>query len=248
MELQKLQKTSSTENSKSFKCEICKDTEVIFCKDEQGISFVRECSCKKINDSKRRLARTALANKADKYKLDTYIATEQWQKSILSSAVSFINNFKDNWYYIGGQVGSGKTHICTGITLELSFNHSLSFDYILFNKKMTELKQIKFSNDEDKKEKYRENMQRLFEIDILFIDDLYKIEPSRADLDILFDIINERYLSNKTCIISSEKTIKEIFSYDEAIASRIFEKCGEYAIGIAKDINKNYRLKSLDTL
>lgn len=98
------------------------------------------------------------------------------------------------------------------------------------------------------KEKYRENMQRLFEIDILFIDDLYKIEPSRADLDILFDIINERYLSNKTCIISSEKTIKEIFSYDEAIASRIFEKCGEYAIGIAKDINKNYRLKSLDTL
>ncbi len=218
---------------------MCKDTETIIYTDEQGRTFARECTCKKINDSKRRLQRTALANKADKYTLETYKNNEEWQKNILARAKEYVTNFNGDWLYIGGQPGAGKTHICTGIIQALSFKYNLSYDYILFNKKMTELKQSKF----DDKESYKENIQRLIDVDILFIDDLYKIEPTKADIDILFDIINERYLNSKTCIFSSEKIAKEIIVFDEAIASRIFEKCGNYVIGIAKDINKNYRLK-----
>ncbi len=230
---------SCKEDLQSYNCDLCKDTEVIIYVDEQGRTFTRECTCKKINDSKRRLQRTALANKAEKYTLETYSTNEEWQKNILARAKEYATNFNGDWLYIGGQPGAGKTHICTGIVQALSFKYNLSYDYILFNKKMTELKQAKF----DDKESYKENIQRLIEVDVLFIDDLYKIEPTKADIDILFDIINERYLNNKTCIFSSEKNAKEIIVFDEAIASRIFEKCGNYVIGIAKDINKNYRLK-----
>lgn len=210
-------------------------------KDNEGRTFSKYCSCKKSKDNQRRLARTALADKVEQYKLNNYIAKEDWQQVILSSAKKYVKEY-NGWFYIGGQVGTGKTHICTGIIQNISYLYSLSFEYILFNKKMTELKQLKFED----KEKYNDILNWLFNVDILFIDDLYKTEPTKADLDILFDIVNERYLSNKTCIFSSEKFISEIFEYDEAISSRILEKCGEYVLSISRDMNKNYRLKIVE--
>ena len=240
--MQDLQSEQSCSQNKKYLCEKCKDAEQIFYK-RDGMMFAKRCECYTQKQNERRLARTPLANKKDEYTFEKYIANEDWQKGILEKAKTYTIN-PNGWFYIGGQVGAGKTHICTAITRNIACIKDFGFEYILFNQKMTELKQWKFED----KEKYEDNIYRLQNTDILFIDDLFKIEPTKADLDILFDIINARYLNNKIVIISSEKTAGELINVDEAIASRIIEKCGGNVISIGKDIKRNYRLKNINTV
>lgn len=80
---------------------------------------------------------------------------------------------------------------------------------------------------------------------MLFIDDFFKDDnPTKADIQNAFEIINARYTNNKTItLISSERTVDELKQIDEAIASRIFEMAdfGEYAISVGRQQERNYR-------
>ena len=83
--------------------------------------------------------------------------------------------------------------------------------------------------------------------DVLYIDDFLKVKngetPTAADMNLAFEIINHRIIDKeKVTIISSEKTLDELMSYDEATMSRIYQKAGRYKISIEKDRAKNYRL------
>ncbi len=241
---QMIQQNNASElGIKNYKCDKCKDLEVIIFKDEEGRTITRQCECFKINQSQRRLERTALFAKKDEYTFEKYNPENDWQKGILEKAKKYVKD-ANGWFFIGGQPGAGKTHICTAILRNLSYIHNLSYEYILFNQKMTELKQWKF----DDKLKYAEELNRLINTNILFIDDLFKIQPTNADLEILFDIINNRYLNNGICIISSEKYINDICKIDEAIGSRIYEKSKDNLINIKLDKNKDYRLKNSNIL
>lgn len=238
--LMNLSNIKSQDYKKDYKCDKCKDTLYIVIKDDKGITTAKKCECynRVVNDEK--LAITPLANKKDEYTFEKYRTTEEWQKNILQSAKAYVKE-PNGWFYIGGQVGAGKTHICTAVVRNIAYLKNLSFEYILFNQKMTELKQWKF--DDAKKEKYQDTINRLIEVDILFIDDLFKIQPTNADLDILFDIVNGRYLNNKICVISSEKFTTDIYNIDNAIGSRIIEK-SSCVLEISYDESKNYRLKN----
>ncbi len=76
---------------------------------------------------------------------------------------------------------------------------------------------------------------------ILFLDDLFKIEPNAGELKSLFDIIDFRYRHNLQTIISSEKRLSEIEQIDEAIAGRILERCGSFVAGVSQADGRNYR-------
>lgn len=235
--LMSLSDIKSQDYKKDYKCDKCKDTLYIQFKDDEGRLFSRKCECYNNVINEQRLARTPLANKKDEYTFEKYKADKEWRKNILQSAKAYVKEL-NGWFFIGGQVGCGKTHICTAVVRNVAYLNNMGFEYILFNQKMTELKQAKF----DDKEKYQDTINRLIEVDILFIDDLFKIQPTNTDLDILFDIINGRYLNNKICVISSEKFITDIYNIDNAIGSRIIEKSG-CVLEISYDESKNYRLR-----
>ena len=105
---------------------------------------------------------------------------------------------------------------------------------------------LKFMDDKERKE---ETINELIKVDVLYLDDLLKgnAAPSDADIRLLFEIINGRYLgSRKITIISSELTLKELMSIDEAIAGRIAERIGtglQYVFTIPKDAKMNYRVR-----
>lgn len=238
--LMNLSEVKSQGYKQTYKCDKCKDTLYIQIKDDEGRLFSKKCECYNNVINEQRLARTPLASKKDEYTFEKYKADKEWQKNILQSAKAYVKE-PNGWFYIGGQVGSGKTHICTAVVRNLAYLNNMSFEYILFNQKMTELRQWKFDND--KQGKYQDAMNRLIDVDILFIDDLFKFEPTKSDLDILFDIINGRYLNNKICVISSEKFTTDIYNIDNAIGSRIIEK-STCVLEISYDESKNYRLKN----
>ena len=71
----------------------------------------------------------------------------------------------------------------------------------------------------------------------LYIDDLFKgalvgNDIAQQDKQIMFDIINERYVRNLPTIISSEYSLNQIAKSDEAIGSRIFEMLNPYIIKV----------------
>ena len=144
-----------------------------------------------------------------------------------------------DWYFIGGQSGAGKTHICSAIANQLLDNGS-KVEYMLWNDKVAKLKAIQLEHDT-----YSREINKLKSVEVLYIDDLFKtkdgIEPSSADIKIAFEIFNWRYNNKLKTIISTEKTIMEIEQIDEAIAGRIAERAGKFALNIAKDDKRNYR-------
>jgi len=79
--------------------------------------------------------------------------------------------------------------------------------------------------------------------EVLLIDDLFKGKINESDINIMFEIINYRYLNFLPIIVSTEFNIDRLLSFDESVGSRLYEMCKDYVVEIEKDMNNNYRLK-----
>ena len=204
----------------------------------------RECVCMAIRRSKWLLKKSGLADLAERCTFDTYKATEPWQVYIRNRAEGFLEKAMSGsgrGFFIGGQTGCGKTHICTALTVSL-INSGKSARYMLWTDEAARLKAC--VNDDQ----YASLMWPLKAVGVLYIDDLFKPtgasgQPTQADIRLAYELINYRYNStNKVTIISSERTTGELCEIDEAIGGRIVEKSGQYCINIARDRAKNWRL------
>ena len=85
-------------------------------------------------------------------------------------------------------------------------------------------------------------MYRLKNARVLFIDDLLKGKVTDSDINIMYEIINYRYLQRKAVIISTEKTIEQLLEFDEAVGSRLIEMSKGYIITFDNSV-PNYRLR-----
>ena len=65
------------------------------------------------------------------------------------------------------------------------------------------------------------------------------------EINIAFEIINERYARRKPTIISSEVFLRDLIQLDGALAGRIRERCGGYLSQISNGDERNYRLQKI---
>lgn len=221
-----------------YNCEICKNKGLVFFyKGEEIMS--RQCECIKTRKSLYLLRESGMESQIEEKTLDNFKPNEDWQRKMREQAKSYISEKTSKWFFIGGQSGSGKTHICTAICMELIKKGS-SLIYMKWADATRELKNsINHYHYDELIDKYKE-------IDVLYIDDFFKVqagtEPSSSDIRIAFEILNSRLLQSKKTIISSEFSLKELLDFDEATISRINEKAKPYVLNIEKDRAKNYRL------
>lgn len=228
-------------NRDGYECKLCNNKGYIAELDNGENIILKECKCMNIRKTLRLAKNSGLGNILTELTFDKFNDTETWQTEIKNKAKSFCNDNNAKWFYIGGQVGCGKTHICTAIAAHY-IKLGKTVKYMLWAKESKKFKTI--INDSS----YMEEMKKYENCEVLYIDDFLKTKnggvPTDGDLNLAFEIINHRILDNdKITIISSEKTLDEIINYDEATMSRIFQKTGNYKINIEKDKNKNYRLK-----
>lgn len=222
-----------------YDCPKCKNRG--FTSEVRGMYVVTvECDCMVYRRNITRLKNSGLQDVVNRYTFENYKASEPWQKATKETAFRFAENAK-GWFYIGGQIGSGKTHICTAITGSL-IRQSKDTMYMPWVEVVTRLKAIK--NDEE----YSGVIEKYKTVEVLYIDDFLKTRtgdmPTSADLNISFELLNYRYNNPSfITIISSERQINDILNLDEAIGSRIKERCGNCVIGFDEDIDKNYRLR-----
>ena len=221
-------------------CRLCKNRGYIMILDE-GYTALKPCECLKQRQKSVNVEKSGLQKMIQDYTFETFEAKAMWQRVIKESAQAFVTD-QAHWFFVGGQVGAGKTHICTAIVNELLKQGKQAL-YMLWRDEIVKLK-INLVDGSD----YQTKIQAYKTIPVLYIDDFFKTEkgksPSTADINIAFEIINARYQDKDLItIISSEKVIKDLLVIDEAIGSRIFEKTKGYCTQLNQNHNMNIRMR-----
>ena len=171
----------------------------------------------------------------DDRKMDTLRAAKEM-------AIKYCKNFPEikntnhNSIIFMGQVGSGKTHLSMAICNNIMDYHKVGVIYMPYREEITKIKQS--IKDELN---YSRAINKFKTCQALMIDDLLKGKNTEADVNILFEIINYRYLNMLPIIVSTEKTKDELLDFDEGVMSRVLEMTKDYQIEIIGE-QYNYRL------
>ena len=156
-------------------------------------------------------------------------------------AIDYIKDFdnikgqKNNSIAFMGQVGAGKTHLSLAIGNNL-MKKNIGVRYMQYREAITGLKQNMIDEDY-----YQKEMNKYKGASVLLIDDLFKGKINDTDLNIMFEIINFRYLAGLPIIISTEFSTDKLMDFDAAVGSRIIEMCKGRLVEFID--TENYRLR-----
>lgn len=228
--------------SVQYECPKCKDTGFIYRKDESGYEIACRCECFALRKARDMMKRSGISAEFQKKTFDNFKTRSNQQLSnAKKKAMQYVKSFSQmeheryNSIMFCGQVGAGKTHLGTAICGEL-MNAGVAVIYMAYRNAVTKIKQ----NIIDEAV-YNRELNQYTSARVLYIDDLLKGRLTETDINIMYEIVNYRYMNNMPIIISSEKSPNDLLVFDEAIGSRLIEMCRGNIIQLqGKELN--YRL------
>ena len=227
---------------KKYKCPKCKDKGFLERIDEHGYTFWRDCECTIIQKAKEMMERSGISAEFQKKSFVNFDTRGEAQLSNAKvKAVEYVKSFEKtehdrrNSIMFTGQVGAGKTHLGTAICSEL-MNAGIAVIYMAYRNAITKIKQNLIDE-----EVYHREMEKYTSARVLYIDDLLKGRLTDSDVNIMYEIVNYRYMNNMPIIISTEKSIDDLLEFDEAIGSRLIEMCRGNIVQL-QGKNLNYRM------
>lgn len=226
-----------------YDCPICRNKGYYFRYDSEHRCRIQvRCECMPRREAIERLNRSGLSEVMQKMTFDTYQTNEDWTRRICAAAKAYAAN-PAGWFFIGGQVGAGKTHICTAILMELSKKYDVH--YMLWRDEYEKIKSVQNDPAGVAIE------QKLKNVKILYIDDLFKcanrdstgkLRPNPGETRLAFQLLNYRYNRDDLfTIISTELFIDDLIQIDEGVGSRIAERSKAYRLEVARDLARNRR-------
>ena len=223
-------------------CPVCRNKGYFYRMSEDGYMVAHRCGCADKREVLRRIRESGLQSLIQSCTFAAFETAQEWQRTLKETAEAFCRDQEAYWFYVGGQVGCGKTHICTAIC-DYYIRRGYDVRYLMWAETAKHLKAM--VNDY---RAYSDLINAYKRIPVLYIDDFLKVrqgaEPSDGDLNLAFELVNARLLRPKAItVISSEKTLKEAMEYDEATFSRIFQRCGRYYLAVERKRDRNYRLR-----
>lgn len=225
-----------------YECPKCKDTGFIYRKDESGYEIACRCECFALRKARDMMKRSGISAEFQKKTFDNFKTRSNPQLSnAKNKAMQYVKSFSQmeheryNSIMFCGQVGAGKTHLGTAICGEL-MSAGVAVIYMAYRNAVTKIKQ----NIIDEAV-YNRELNQYTSAQVLYIDDLLKGRLTETDINIMYEIVNYRYMNNMPIIISSEKSPNDLLIFDEAIGSRLIEMCRGNIIQLqGKELN--YRL------
>lgn len=231
-------KKEQEQKKNSYDCALCKDTSWII--DFSGVA--KRCKCFETHNIKDQWKAAGLKPDDLDKTFTTYIPWNAVTKELKTTATNYIMRYekiKDTKYnsiLLCGNPGAGKTHL--SIALANNFmKKGNKVVYMPYRDIITSLKQNMLD-----KEYYQKLIGKYQEAEILLIDDLWKGKVNETDINIMFEIVNYRYINKKPIICSTEYLIENMLSFDEAIGSRIYEMAKDFTYEVRGKEN-NYRLR-----
>lgn len=226
-------------------CELCNGTTWIFYTNEAGYEMAKPCECREKVIALNRLAASGISEEDSKKGFDGFNTfNEPALVMAKETAIRYFQNFKNieneriNSIILCGSSGRGKTTLGLAVANNL-INSGVGVRYMPYRDVVTSLKQQLGS---DSKYTYQEHIYKLKNARVLFIDDLLKGKVNETDINIMYEVINYRYLQRKPLIVSTEKTVNGLLEFDEAIGSRLIEMSKGYIITFDNSV-PNYRLR-----
>lgn len=120
-------------------CLVCKNRGSFMKIDEKGHLVNVPCKCMETRKMLRKLKKSGLSTNLKKLSLKSFLAEKPWQATIKKVAVAFTQDEQFPWFFIGGQSGCGKTHLCTAITAYY-LGQGKTAHYMLWRDEITKIK------------------------------------------------------------------------------------------------------------
>lgn len=211
-----------------YRCSICKD---------EGYVGGKQCDCFKAYVRKEAYQSSKLFNLFesqgfDKFDLTLFsdevdkkagVSQKEAMEEALAVCKSFVEQFDSADYslFFYGGVGLGKTFLSTCIAKEL-IDRGNTVIYQSAAKLFSYYSDYLFGRVNAAQA--RTELDRLTECDLLIIDDLGSEATNSQTVSFLFELVNDRLLSGKKMVISTNYSINEIAKvYSERLHSRILE-------------------------
>lgn len=224
---------------KQVSCNICNNEGFIY---DKSTNSVKICECEERKRYERILKTSGISEQFRRIGFKEFETRTEFQKEAKEKAIDYVKNFKEiekernNSIAFLGNCGSGKTHLSIAIANNL-MTKNIGVLYMPYRECVTRIKQI-ITDDVE----YNRLLNQYKTARVLLIDDFAKGKTTESDINIMFEIINYRYLNNKPIILSSELIQDGLLDFDEAIGSRIIELC-KNRITEARGIENNFRLQ-----
>ena len=219
----RLQKTLA-----NYECQQCKDELGYLVRDDQGNEKWRICDCVEGRRQKRLFKSSNISGEFQRVTFDNFVldGRPECVRSAYYAVQHYLANFeslrgtKNNSIALLGVPGSGKTHLLIAAANTL-LAQGIGVLYFPWVEGSNELRDAVA-----KKADVQAKIDAMKNVDVLFIDDLFKGRKEVKDfqLEWLFEVVNYRYLNHLQMMVSSERYFDQIFSIDEGIGRRIFER------------------------
>lgn len=223
---------------KTYQCDRCKDTGLIRVETGGQVKMMYCPECERKRNLERWLAHSGITKSDyDRYKLSTFNEDTDEAVKMAEMARKFINDKTARGLGYFGRSGTGKTHICIAVCQEIGKEHH----YWQYRNQIQRIKAVMYKDGGE----YEEMMKIPKSSPCLYIDDLFKGAwtdggtIAKQDLQIMFEIVNVRYIKGLQTIISSEYSLNSITKEDEAIGSRLFDMLYPYVMKVS---GKNRRI------
>ena len=224
-----------------YKCNLCQDRGIIL---DDETNLAEPCRCQEQRKRERMFKNSRITPAFKAKTMDNFTTKDRSVivRKMLQTARHYVSNFGDhgenNWLVFLGEPGCGKTHLSLAVANHM-LDNNIPVLYFPHVEGMGELKNT-FSHNEDSLE---EKLAAMRKVPVLVWDDLFKgrREVTPWTLEIVFDVLNYRYLNLLPTIISSEWTDVMLLGLDKAIGSRILER-GRGHLVVVEGMDNNYRL------
>lgn len=151
-----------------------------------------------------------------------------------------IRESENNWLVYLGESGCGKSHLSMAVA-----NHLLAKPIpVLYFPHVEGIKEMLKYFQQKSEGSINEKVEKMKKAPVLIWDDLFKgrEKPTEWVLELVFEVINYRYLNLLPTIISSERVEHKLLEVDMAIGSRILERGKGHTV-IVEGQECNFRLQ-----
>jgi DNA replication protein DnaC len=214
-----------------YECPKCRDEGIIFVP-ERNVAY--PCECIERKKLKRMLKSTNMSEDAlhktfDNFSLEgadpRVVAAYELAREYSDGLVARVRKGHDlrgvPWFGLLGTSGSGKTHLVTATVAPLI---KLGVYPLFFNWVQSFTEWFSYYNNPDEAHKVDEIRQRIYNCELLVVDDICKESQKDTWIKEFYGIVDYRYRKQLPIVFTSEYFAELIGYLSKATAGRLFER------------------------